>query len=201
MYSCEFWELFNKLLNLVKQSVSETSSTESTSAKAVSGETKTFTFEAIPKTVEELKALPGGDLKDPFATAAFLVVALNNYSVSADATVAMLDYLNGPESVTPYDRQFLKDRFTDGDYVIRSFFEGATPENDYKPSEPFTVKVSSNSYSDKSEGYKTLWIKSGGADAARSVTLRNKPSTGEWFISNYLLFGQIRKPRSLDQWA
>ena len=59
----------------------------------------------------------------------------------------MLDYLRGPRSMNGMDKQFISDRFRDKDYVPRSYFDGAVPNNDYAPSKPYTVTLKSDSHS------------------------------------------------------
>jgi hypothetical protein len=88
----------------------------------------------------------------------------------------------------------------DKDYVPRSYFEGATPENDYTPNTPFKVTVESNPYSDANEGYMKLFIKSGGADNAREVVMR-KTSDGKWLLWDQMLLVSIREPKSQNPWA
>ena len=39
------------------------------------------------------------------------------------------------------------------------------------------------------------------ADSPRLVVLRNKPSTGQWFLNTHSLMVQVRKPKSKDVWA
>ena len=51
------------------------------------------------------------------------------------------------------------------------------------------------------EGYRIMDLKSSGADTARTITLRNKPSTGEWFLWEQTLLAMIREPKSKDPWA
>ena len=52
------------------------------------------------------------------------------------------------------------------------------------------------------QGYITLYLKSGGADSERPVTLRHKPSTDEWFLWNHTgILAGIRTPKSADPWA
>lgn len=163
---------------------------------------KTFTFETLPTTLAELKALSEASLQDAFATVALTVAVFANYPKNKEAALEMLDFLKGPEDVSAYDKSFIADRFSDKDYVPKSFFEGATPDNSYEPNKPYTITVSDNPYSYQSEGYATLYITSGGADSPRAVRVRTKPSTGEWFINEYggILMG-IREPKALDPWA
>ena len=66
---------------------------------------------------------------------------------------------------------------------------------------PYTLTVSENPYSYQNEGYARLLLKSGGADNQRFITLRLKPSTGEWYLWEYegLLAG-IRIPAKDNPW-
>jgi len=109
----------------------------------------------------------------------------------------------GPRGLTPSDRQFIADRFRDKDYVPRSYFVGATPDNNYEPSEPLTIKFFENPYARQNidEGYLTLQVESGGADSPRQIRLRTKPSTGEWFLWEQFILSDIRPPKSADPWA
>ena len=163
----------------------------------------TVTLRALPVNLAQLQAMPEGALRQPEHTAALTVAALCIYPINREAALEMLNFLQGPRGVTPYDKQFLADRFRDKDYVPRSYFAGAVPENNYEPSEPYTVTVFENPYSRTqiSEGYLTLHIRSGGADSPRQIKLRNKPSTGQWFLWEQFLLSDIRKPVSADPWA
>lgn len=162
----------------------------------------TFTFEKLPMSLEEMKSLPEIAMDDAFKTAALSLLALCAYSVDREAGREMLDFLRGPRPMSPAELQFLNDRLMDGkDYVARSYFEGATPKNEYTPTAPYTVKVISNQYS-KLEGgnYMQLWIHSGGADSPRSITLR-KTGGGTWYLWEQNLLSDIRIPKSQDAWA
>ena len=87
-------------------------------------------------------------------------------------------------------------------YVTRSYFAGSSPENDYTPAPPYTVSVIEYQNSRENAGYIKLFLKSSGADSPRQITLRQKPSTGEWFLWEFdgILSG-IRIPKSADKWA
>ena len=165
-------------------------------------ETVTVTFPSLPQTLAELKSLPEASLDTPFKTAALTVAALCVYGTNPDECVNMLNFLRGPRPMSVHDVQFLKDRLQEESYKPFSYFEGALPENDYKPNVPYQITVSSGPYTYINEGYAALNLRSGGADALRSVTLREKPSAGQWFLweSSGLLPG-IRLPKSRDPWA
>lgn len=161
---------------------------------------KTFSFEKLPTTVEELQALPEASLTDPYATAALCLAVLCNYEADVNETLAMLDVLRGPDPTSTYGKQFLRDRLQGKYYKPRSFFKGAKPENNYTPSQPYTITVSSNKYSFDNENWATLYVTSGGADNPRPVKLRKKPSTGEWFINDIQCLSDIRTPAEDDPW-
>ena len=181
--------LFDKLKNSTQQ---ETNKDEAT-----------FVFARLPESLDELKALPEATLDTPFKAAALTLCALCAYAADATIGTEMLNFLRGPGGpMSPQDLSFLKDRFRDGKfYVPFSYFAGATPDNDYTPSEPFTVRVTANPYSYQSEGYATLYIASGGADSPRPITLRQKASTNQWFLNQQSLLVGIRDPKSSNPWA
>ena len=113
----------------------------------------------------------------------------------------MHDFLKGPESVSPYEKQFYKDRLYEKEYIPFSYFDGATPDNCYTPSAPMTIAIYENPYSFDNENWATLWVKSGGADNMRSIKLRKKPSTGQWFLNDIQFLSEIRLPKEADPWA
>jgi len=161
-----------------------------------------FTFKDIPANLSELQALPESSLDSPFKTAALTVCALCAYAVNKDAGIEMLNFLKGPQPLSQMELQFLKDRFMDGKtYVPLSYFEGATPDNNYTPSEPLTIDIFTNPYSYENEGYAKLFIRSGGADTERFVTLRKRGSDGKWFLWEQYLLVDIRQPKASDPWA
>ncbi len=165
-----------------------------------SGNNRTYVFNNLPQTVSELQALPQADMKDPYAVAALTLVALTNYESNNAECIKMLDYLKGPESVSGYEIQFYRDRLQGKQYKIWSYFLGATPGNNYTPSKPYKITVSSNPYSFDNENWATLWVTSGGADNPRSIKLRKKPSTGQWFLNDIQCLSDIRLPASEDKW-
>ncbi len=190
--------IFDKLKNAAGSSIG------SSIDKAVSNlgnKSETFTFNSLPESLAQMQALPEAKLDSPFKTAALTVCALCAYAADKQIGTEMLNWLRGPRPLSNYDISFINDRMRDGKtYVPFSYFEGASPANDYTPSEPFKITVSSNSYSDSNEGYMTLWIKSGGADSPREVQLRRK-GDGTWLLWEQLLLADIRTPKSADPWA
>ncbi|MBP3203999.1 MAG: hypothetical protein IJ147_11700 [Lachnospiraceae bacterium] len=161
-----------------------------------------ITWNSLPKNLAELKALPEADLKTPEGTAALAIAALCVYPQDKEECYRMLDFLRGPRPMSPMDKQFIRDRFMDGkDYIPRSYFKGATPQNNYTPDQPYVIELKDSAAPMADQGYKILLAHSGGADSDRSITLRNKPSTGEWFLWDQMLLAGIRIPVSQDDWA
>ncbi len=162
---------------------------------------ETFKFASLPTNVAELKALPEASLDSAYKTVALCMAVLMNYENNEEATWEMLDFLNGPEDVAQRDVQFYKDRLKGKQYKICSFFKGATPQNGYTPTQPYTITVSSNPYSFDEENWAMLYVQSSGADDQRGIKLRRKPSTNQWFINEVQCLGDIRIPTEQDKWA
>lgn len=162
---------------------------------------ESFTFAALPTNVAELQALPEATLDSAFKTTALTIVALCRYEQSPDEAIAMLNFLKGPEEVSTYEKQFIRERLTGKMYKPRSFFAGATPQNGYTPSQPYTVTVSETPYSFDNENWATLYVTSGGSDNPRPIKLRKKPSTGQWFLNDIQCLADIRIPVEEDPWA
>ncbi len=168
-------------------------------------EQKTFSFDKLPHSAEELKAFPEAELTDPFAVAALTVLAFCAYGTDTENCIEMLNVLKGPQPVSAFEKQFYHDRLGyNNAYVPFSYLEGSSPENGYTPAEPYTVTVFDNPYSYKDENYAALWLKSSGADSPREIKLRKKPSAGKWYLLDQMILGSIREPKegpAADPWA
>ena len=162
---------------------------------------ETFVFPYLPKNVQELQSLKEADLSTPFKTAALAIAILCNYSNDPDGTFAMLDAIKGPRPLSAYEKQFIRDRLAGKQYVTFSFFAGSNPQNNYTPSQPYTITVSEFAYSYQNEGYATLNVVSSGADSPRQIQLRKQGSTGKWFLWENYALSDIRVPQNQDPWA
>ncbi len=160
-------------------------------------ESKVFTYEKLPKNVAELQSC--GELASPFATAALTILALAQYVENKDESIAMLNYLKGPQSLSEYELQFLRDRFRGKNYIVNSYFEGSSPQNNYEPAIPYRIRVTDNPHSYDQEGYVKLFIHSSGADSPRPIVLRKKGE--QWFLWEQMLLSDIRTPAAQDPWA
>jgi len=165
--------------------------------------TYTVILNHLPANLQQMQAMPESSLKEPQFAAALTIAALAVYPSDKQAAYEMLEFLHGPKGLSAYDKQFIADRFRDKDYVPRSYFEGAMPQNNYEPNKPYKLIFCENPYSrdQLKDGYLTLHVKSGGADSARQIKLRTKPSTEQWFLWEQFLLADIRKPVSADPWA
>ena len=168
------------------------------------GGSRTYTFNSLPQNLEQLQALPEADLSDPRAVAALTLAALTRYGSNTGDCIKMLNWLKGPEPLSGYDVQFLRDRLKGSEYIPFSYFHGATPNNNYTPNRPYKVTVDTNQYSYQVDGegheWCSVWVTSGGADNPRNIKLRKKGSTGQWFLNDILCLGQIRTPANQDKW-
>lgn len=190
--------LFDKLKNTAASAVGNAVSNAATS---IGNKSETFTFTALPESLAQMQSLPEASLDSPFKTAALTVCALCAYAADKNIGIEMLNWLRGPRELNGNEISFLNDRFRDGKtYIPFSYFEGATPDNDYTPNEPFRITVQSTHVSAEEHGYMKLFISCGGADSPRPIKLRMK-GDGKWYLwEQYLLTG-IRIPKSADPWA
>lgn len=190
--------LFDKLKNTAASAVG---GAVNNAAMSIGNKSETFTFTVLPESLAQMQALPEASLDSPFKAAALTVCALCAYAADKNIGTEMLNWLRGPRPLNGTEISFLNDRFRDGKtYIPFSYFEGATPDNDYTPSEPFRVTVQSTHVSGEEQGYMKLFIPCGGADGPRPIKLRMK-GDGKWFLwEQYLLTG-IRTPKSADPWA
>ena len=100
------------------------------------------------------------------------------------------------------DISFVKDRFRgERSYIIFSHFAGATPESSYTPDQPYTLTVFSDPHSYDQENMARLYVRSGGADSPRPITLR-RAKNGKWYLWEYSsVLVDIRPTKANDPWA
>ena len=93
--------IFDKLKNSAKQAVT-------TAAKSVGDKKETFTFKALPESLEELQALPEASLDTPFKTAALTVLALCAYAADKNIGTEMINWLRGPRPLNGQELEALE---------------------------------------------------------------------------------------------
>ena len=150
----------------------------------------------LPQSAAEIPSL-----KNPYDVAAYAVAAFIRYTENQAEGEAMLNKLKGPEPLNPFGKQFLRDRLRGKEYVARSYVIGTSPENGYALQAPYKIKVESNPYSFQEAHYARLLLTSSGADNPRWIVLREKASTGEWFLWTYEgVLADIRPPKGASAW-
>ena len=190
--------IFDKLKSTAKSAVNQA---VSSAAQKIGSKRETFTFASLPESLAEMQALPEAALDTPFKTAALTVCALCAYAADKNVGTEMLNWLRGPRPLSGQDISFLNDRFRGNrTYIPFSYFAGAKPENDYTPTEPFSITIESNHTTDAEQGYAKLFIPCGGADSSRPIKLRMK-GDGKWLLWEQYLLTDIRQPKSSDHWA
>lgn len=164
--------------------------------KIFRGGVKTYTFYNLPENVQDLQALPEADRKDAYGVAAMTVAALCRYETSPEECFKMLNWLKGDEALTAYEKEFLRDRLQGMGYKPRSYFAGATPTNGYTPAMPYKFTPVSSPYTFQEDGWAVISLRSSGAEALRQIKLRQKKSTGEWFLNDIQCLNDIQAPVS-----
>jgi len=163
--------------------------------------TKTYTINipAFPEKAEQLMSLWEATLMQPQYTAAMLVLALHAFSLDTAEATEMLNYIKGPVDLIEGEFSFMARKAKNSPEILRSYFEGATPENGYTPSEPLQLKIyeSAHSRAMEEKGFVTLYVKSSGAIMPRAIRLVHK-ATGQWFFWEHSILGDVKKAPSAE---
>ena len=159
-------------------------------------------IQKMPENLPEIELL-AAEGRQPERICALFLCALALFDRDKNVGTAAMNLLRGPKPMTPYDGQFLRDRLRGKAYLPLAYFEGATPENGYQPHVPYTLNVMADPRPQDTEpGYLRVFLKTAGADSSRPMKLRQKTSTGEWFLWEYSsILSGIRIPAAEDPWA
>lgn len=154
----------------------------------------------LPASLEEFTAA-SADLSRPEKTCALFLAALQCYLSDPGTGAAAVNLLRGPRPMTGYDTQFLRDRLRGKAYLPLAYFDGATPQNNYTPTRPYTLQVLADPRpQDMEPGYLRLYLKTAGADSPRPIKLRQKGNN--WYLWEYSsVLSGIRVPVQDDPWA
>ena len=180
----------------------QSTSTGSSSAGPNKEGTVKFSFNSLPSNLNELKALSEAQMDTPFKTAALAIIALCIYSENKEEGIKCLNFLRGPKGeMVEREKQFLNDRISskNGKLIAKSYFKGATPDNEYEPSKPYTLEIFTNSHSYEQPTYCTLHIMSGGADSERQIQLR--VASGKWYLWEQFVMVSIKDTKSQNPWG
>jgi len=162
-------------------------------------------YEKIFTSLDEMKGI---NRTDPYNVVGLYVHAICNYEDNnPNKLYEMIQYLLGEfQPLSELMKQNLKDRMLQNDkykFIGKSYFVGATPKNDYTPTIPYEIEIKENPYTDSEEGYKKLFLKSGGADSDRPITLR-LAKDGNYYLWSDSFIGilsDIRPIESTNPWA
>ena len=161
-------------------------------------------FERILSTKEEIESL---DRTNPYMVCAAFVHTLCNYEPeNTDKFYEMMNVLVGDfQPISNLMKQNIRDRMLQNNkypYIGKTYFVGATPENDYNVS-TYQIEVVENAYTDVEQGFKKLFLKSGGADSLRPITVRLAKNGNYYLWSDSFmgLLADVRAPESSNPWA
>jgi len=157
-------------------------------------------IENLPLDIEEFKGLPEAALASPFDTAALTLLALITYQGRSELSISMLEYLRGPAGLDQERISAIQSEIEKCSYAPRSYYVGATPENDYTPASPYTVEIYEGTDSYLEEGYANLYVLSTGAEDPRRIILR-QVKTGEWYLWDQDVLDTVKAPESSDVWV
>ena len=181
-----------------------------------------------PWNLEELKQVV--DVLDPRSVAAYWVWAVTRLTDSFDDGMAMMKYLFA--DINPYDPEggftegglsgqagwdgYFSERLTDPDYrwLPRAYFEGASPDNGFKPDRPLTIELYYNDTNTDAINKQTLaeegrlnivyWVMShaGKNPNQVNITLSKFKGSDRWYVtsgtSSVALFYDQRSGHSAD---
>lgn len=179
----------------------------------------TYTFNALPRNIEELKTLEVNDreyFNSPHFVTALFICCLNRLPDNSSDAWNMINYLRthtatvGENNIMKMYKgdmqnivQFLLDPDDNGfpsSNGLRSYFAGSSPDNQYTPTTPYRVTIV-----EKSDVYTTedgilcakLYVESSGADDLMGALKLRKIDGHGWLVySGESVFTKKMKPQS-----
>lgn len=179
----------------------------------------TYTFNALPRNIEELKTLEVNDreyFKSPHFVTALFICCLNRLPDNSTDTWEMINYLRthtatvGEDNITKVynsDTQNIVQHLLDPDgngfpsvNGLRSYFAGSSPDNQYKPTTPYQVTIveKSDVYTTKDGNlYARLYVESSGRDYLGEPLRLRKVEGHDWLVySGETGFTKKMKPQN-----
>lgn len=175
----------DKAEKAVKQTVVE-------ATDIVTGKQKSVSVDAMPKSVEEFKALREEIGKSPEGVVALQVIALGMYSeYGQEVGEPCLDIINTTTGLTAHARGRLREWYVrktndPRPYQAASYMKGATPENGYNPTKPYTMVMTIDDVTEVEDGYLiTVRLRCQGFDSSKDVKITVKqPYDDEYYYIN-----------------
>ena len=113
-----------------------------------SGQSGTVSFNRFPASVEEFKMLQEEIGSEPHGAVALELMAAEMYRRDATIGTECFKLCNTPVNINSqinrWKELFGKDSYYSRPYQIAAFLKGATPENKYTPTEPYTIEIKVN---------------------------------------------------------
>ena len=179
----------------------------------------TYTFNALPRNIEELKTLEVNDreyFKSPHFVTALFICCLNRLPDNSTDTWEMINYLRthtatvGEDNITKVyygDTQNIVQNLLDPDpngfpsvNGLRSYFAGSSPDNKYTPTAPYQVTIveKSDIYVTKDGNlYAKLYVESSGYDDPVGPLKLRKVEGHDWLVySGEQAFTKKMKPQN-----
>lgn len=179
-----------------------------TSTRFAGKKTYTYTFNALPRNIEELKTLEVNNrayFESPHFVTALFICCLNRLADNSADAWEMINYLrthtatvgkNGIQLVSNLVMQNIVQSnlvgYDDNGFPVvnglRSYFAGSSPANLYTPTEPYQVVVIEHATETfRTEGgvdYAYLYVESSGADSPQGSLVLRKTNNHGWLISD-----------------
>ena len=179
----------------------------------------TYTFNALPRNIEELKTLEVNDreyFKSPHFVTALFICCLNRLPYNSTDTWEMINYLRthtatvGENNIMKMfngDIQNIVQHLLDNDNHgfpsvngLRSYFAGSSPDNQYTPTTPYQVTIveKSDIYVTKDGNlYAKLYVESSGYDDPVGPLKLRKVEGHDWLVySGESVFAKKMKPQN-----
>ena len=170
------------------------------------GQSAACSISALPRTLEEFKALQARAATEPQGAVVVLLAAMDIYKNDEALGKQCLElsmYKLYP-SILGLMKRKLRDPESNGysqHFIHMAYFRGATPENHYTPSKPYTVEVTVNSgrpyqkLTSANANVIYLRIATKGADTPRPIEVI-KPSKSQYFVVNNAssIISQVKLP-------
>ena len=176
------------------------------------GQEGSVTFNRFPASVKEFEMVRKQIGGEPHGAVALELMAAEIYRRDAAIGIECLKLCNTPininNQISRWKELFGKDEYYARPYQIASFLKGATPENKYTPTEPYTIEVKVNSAreyqniteyqsvelylevltSGKDKGSETVYV-------VKPNPCRSYPEGSEYFLVNNCpgLYSQVKE--------
>ncbi len=152
-----------------------------------------YLIHKLPISLEDFSAMLPEMNEKPEGAVATCVLALGMAALNDSIASDVLHAMNAEISLGSI--VLAKSQLRSKPYLIRSYFNGSTPENGYSLPEKLEIKLTTNKYSgSEDQGKIKFFIACSGADSPRPVTVK-KRSDGTWYAHEWssLVVG-IRSP-------